>query len=105
MKIKAFGQEKTAAEWSRDLGLGKKAVLRRIRSGMNVEEALTTPKMKPRSPLKKVYQYKGDDLVAVWPRAKDAAEAIGGNASTIKWACNSGGKNAYGFTWRYKEDV
>lgn len=99
------GETKTGAEWARALGLNKHAVLRRIQNGMSIEEALTTPKMQPKAPLKKVYQYKGAELVGVWSCAKEAAESIGGNPRTIRWACNNGGKRAYGYVWKYvKED-
>lgn len=100
------GVTKTCAEWSRDLGLDKHAVSRRLKRGMSIEEALTTPKIQPKAPLKKVYQYQDDTLVGVWSCAKEAAEKVCGNPRTIKWACNHGGKKAYGFVWRYdkKED-
>lgn len=101
VKIEFDGVAKTGAEWSRELGLNKYAVLRRIRNGMPLEEAISSPKQKPRAPLKPVFQYDGDRLVAKWSCSKEAAENIGGKQTTIKTACQRGEK-VYGFTWSYE---
>ncbi len=103
INIEVGGVVKTGAEWAKELGMGKQTVLRRLRKGMTPEEAVSLPRMKPIPPLKTVFQYKDSELVGIWACAKEAAEAVGGSPRTIKWACNSGGKNAYGFIWTYEK--
>lgn len=104
INIEVGGKTKTGAEWARELGMNKSAVLRRLKKGMSPEEAVSTPKMKPIPPLKTVYQYEDGKLVGTWSCAKEAAEAVRGNPRTIKWACNTGGKRAYGYVWSYQKE-
>lgn len=43
-KLTAFGKTKTIGEWARELGLKRRAIYKRIRKGLPLEEALSMPR-------------------------------------------------------------
>ena len=104
VKIEYNGQIKTGAEWAREIGRGKQCVLRRLRKGMSIEEALNPQKFKPNRTYKKVEQYQNDTLIGAFESAEQAAKSNGEmNPRTIRWACRTG-NSAYGFTWKYEAE-
>lgn len=56
---------------------------------------------------KPVVQYDFEGIfVAEYPTIEDASKSVNGNSSTICSACKLGkSKSAFGYQWRYKEDV
>lgn len=61
----------------------------------------------PKTNTKQVIQYSknSQEILHIWKNAQEAANALKKNASTIRAAARGKQKTAYGYVWRYKEDV
>lgn len=103
-KITYNGETKPAAHWAKDLHFSKATVKKRIKKGLSLEAAMSPEKIKPHSPIKHVKQEKNGTVIGEYKSAREAAEKIGGNERTIRYACREE-KTAYGFNWKYTGEV
>lgn len=102
--IEYNGEIKSEAEWSREIGMSKHTVSRRLQKGLDMDAVMNREKMKPHSPYKAVYQFKDCVLIKKWERAGEAASANGWNTGTISYACRTGVR-AYGYRWSYSPEL
>lgn len=99
--IKAFGETKTLAQWSRHTGLTRDMIRHRIfKMGMAPEEALTTERMSHRYRPVEQLDLEGG-LVKRFPSLA-AVESLGGfDKKGVYNAVSGRAKTAYGYRWRY----
>lgn len=56
--------------------------------------------------MKEVEQYTvNGEQIKTFPSIKDAAKAVNGSMGNISWCCKRRWKTAYGYVWRYKNDL
>jgi len=100
VKIQAFGEELSIAQWARKTGLSRDQVKHRVFvMGMPPEEALSAPRMGWTQ--KPVLQLGRDgSLVKQWESYAQVKRAFPGGSV---WNALSGrSKSAYGFLWKYE---
>jgi AraC-like DNA-binding protein len=102
VRITAFGEILTLAQWARKTGLSREQIKHRINTmGMNPEEALTAPRMSWKQ--KRVIKKALDGSVICMYDSLAQARKAHQNSTSIWNALSGKSKTALGFRWEYDE--
>lgn len=98
------GETKCLTEWAEILGMNPATLYHRLEhAGLTVEEAFNTEVRPIRSG--QIIGTNKDGESTLFPSAAESARSLGVDARNIRICLSGRTKHAYGYSWKYAEDV
>lgn len=95
-----FGESLSYEEMAKKFGIGASTIKARVKAGMSVEAAVSTPVYKHKA----VLQIASDGRICkVWESATEAAQTLGVAPSGISQCCTRKIATHRGYIWRFQE--
>lgn len=95
-----FGENLSYAEMEQKFGIGASTIKARVKAGMSVEVAVSTPVYKHKA----VLQIDGEGRICkIWESATEAAQTLGVAPSGMSQCCTRKIATYRGYVWRFQE--